>query len=73
MLVSNVINGDVMRLLIREKIKEKGMTNKEVAEILGIDQNTVSRYTTGRIKLSLEMAAKIAEILECKVDDLYDD
>ena len=73
MLVSNVINGDVMRLLIREKIKEKGMTNKEVAEILGIDQNTVSRYATGRIKLSLEMAAKIAEILECKVDDLYDD
>lgn len=61
-----------MQLKIREMIKEKGMTNKEVAKILEVDQNTISRYATGRIKITLETSVKLAEILNCKVDDLYE-
>lgn len=60
-----------MKLLIREVIKEKGFTNKEVANLMGVDQNTISRYAKGRIKITLESAAKLARVLNCKVDDLY--
>ena len=73
MFVSNGLNGDAMRLVIKEKIKERGMTNKELAEKIGVDQNTISRYVTGRIKLSLEMAVKIANALDCNVDDLFEE
>lgn len=60
-----------MKLLIREVIKEKGFSNKEVAKLMGVDQNTISRYANGRIKITLENAAKLAAILDCKIDDLY--
>lgn len=61
-----------MQLKIGEMIKNRGYTNKQIADILDVDQNTISRYITGRIKITLETAIKLAEILNCKVDDLYD-
>lgn len=61
-----------MQLKIGEIIKRKGYTNKEIADILGVDQNTVSRYITGRRKITLETAVNLANVLNCKVDDLYE-
>lgn len=47
------------------------MSKKKVAEKLGVSQVVLSRWINNHNKPSLEKAFKLAEILNCKVDDLY--
>lgn len=57
-----------------EKMKEmrlaKGLTQEEVAEKLGISQEVVSQYETGKRSIKLDLAKRFAELYECNVDDL---
>ena len=46
------------------------MTQNELAQMVGITQAMVSHYETGRCNPDLETAARIANALGCKVDDL---
>lgn len=62
-----------MKLKIDEVIKEKGYLKKHVAKEMGIDPNTLSRYITGRRRMYLDTAVQMARILDCKVDDLYEE
>lgn len=50
--------------------KRKGITQQELAEIIGTTPASISRYENGERKLDLETAAKIAKALGCTVDDL---
>lgn len=52
-------------------IEKRGYKKKWVAEQMGVSQNVLSRWITGRSKPSLENAFRLAELLDCKVDDLY--
>jgi len=61
-----------MRLKIGEMIKKRGFTNKKVAKHLGVDQNTISRYCTGRRKIPLIVAKEIADFIGCSLDDFFD-
>lgn len=60
-----------MQLKINEEIQKSGYMKKHVAKELGINPVTLSNYITGKRKISLELAVKLAQILNCKVDDLY--
>lgn len=61
-----------MKSRINVWIAKKEMTKKEVAEKLGVSNNVLSRWINNHSKPSLENAFKLADILECKVDDLYE-
>lgn len=50
--------------------KLRQMTQYELAKMVGITQAMVSHYETGRCNPDLETAARIANALGCKVDDL---
>lgn len=50
--------------------KFRQITQEELATMVGITQAMVSHYETGRRVPDLETAAKIANALGCKVDDL---
>lgn len=52
--------------------KARGLTQEALAEKVGITQAVVSRYESGDRFPKLTIAAKIAEALGCKVDDLID-
>ncbi len=56
---------------INEYIERKGYKKKWVAQQIGVSQEVLSRWINGKNMPSLEKAFKLAEILECKVDDLY--
>lgn len=58
---------------LRDKIKEKGMTQAELGEAAGCGQQMVGHILSGRKDPSLRLAAAIARALECKVDDLLID
>lgn len=61
-------NKDINRLKI--VLAEKKRTNKWLAEQLGKDQATVSKWCTNNAQPTLEMLLKIADMLEIEVKDL---
>lgn len=61
-------NKDINRLKV--VLAEKKRTGKWLAEQLGKDQATVSKWCTNNAQPSLEMLLKIAEVLEVDVKEL---
>ncbi|WP_156290802.1 helix-turn-helix transcriptional regulator [Oceanobacillus salinisoli] len=60
-----------MKSNINVWIAKSEMSKKEVAEKMEVSQTVLSRWINNKSKPSLEKAFKLAEILDCKVDDLY--
>lgn len=62
------MNKDINRLKV--VLAEKKRTNKWLAEQLGKDPGTVSKWCTNTKQPNLETLAKIAKILEVDIRDL---
>ncbi len=54
---------------VRDK---EGRTNKWLASKLNVTQETISRWVNDKGRPSVEKLFELAEILNCKVDDLYE-
>lgn len=52
--------------------KMLGYTQKEVATLLGVHQVAYGNYELGKRQPKPGMLKKIADVFNCKVDDLYD-
>jgi transcriptional regulator with XRE-family HTH domain len=50
--------------------KERGYTQKELAERIGIIQALVSDYERGKLRLNAEMVVRFAEALEVSTEDI---
>jgi DNA-binding XRE family transcriptional regulator len=61
-----------MRLKINEAIEKSGYMKKYIAKELDINPVTMSNYISGKRKITLELAVKLAEILKCDITDLYE-
>jgi len=59
-----------IRLNLKEIIKEKGITSKELAERLGVTPVTISYIVTNKTTPSLDMVYRIAKVLNIKVSTL---
>ncbi|APC48945.1 transcriptional regulator [Virgibacillus halodenitrificans] len=57
---------------INEYLEIRGFKKKWVADQLGVSQVVLSRWINGHSNPSLENAFRLAELLGCKVDDLYE-
>ena len=55
---------------IKVMLAERMMSNKELAEQLGKDPATVSKWCTNKVQPSLEHLTNIASLLEVDVKDL---
>lgn len=55
---------------IASKRKEKGWTQTELAERVGVNQIQVSRWENGKHLPTLEQFVYIAEALKCSLDEL---
>ena len=51
-------------------LAEKGMTNKQLAEILEKDPTVISKWVTNVAQPNVEIFIQLAKLLEVKVDDL---
>ena len=62
---------------IGKKIKAyregKKMTQKEIAEVLGVEPATVSKYESGMLEPNLESLKRLSDVFEVYVDDLLKD
>lgn len=56
---------------IKKLRKRAKMTQHELAELIGVKQATISLYETGKRKIDINTAQKIAIALEVSLDELF--
>ncbi|CCY58281.1 transcriptional regulator XRE family [Clostridium sp. CAG:632] len=57
--------------VIKKLRKRANMTQHELAELIGVKQATISLYETGKRKIDINTAQKIAIALEVSLDELF--
>lgn len=53
--------------------KDKNLTQKELAAKLNLDQSTISKYEKNIILPNVVILKKLAQVLDCTIDDLLKD
>lgn len=57
---------------LKEARKSAGLTQKEVATVVGVNQNTYSYWENGKTKIDSESLAKLSELFGVTTDFLLD-
>ena len=57
---------------LTEIIKESGYSQREVADMTGIMQSTISKYMNGKMMPSIKNIVNLAYTLNCDVRELCD-
>lgn len=60
-------------ILIRERRKKTGISQKELSDALGVTQGAVSQWENGTTRPDIDLLPKIAALLNCTVDELLND
>jgi transcriptional regulator with XRE-family HTH domain len=55
---------------IKTKRTSANMTQQELADMLGIDRTTVTKWETGACMPSIKMLRLLSNILGCTIDEL---
>ena len=55
-----------MHEIIRKLRKDKGLTQQQVADHLGIDRSTYAYYESGRSKLNVDVIVKLAHFYQIR-------
>ena len=55
---------------LRRLRKAKGLTMKELGEMVDVSESMIQMVETGKRKPSFELLLKLGEVLGCSVDDL---
>lgn len=50
---------------------KQGLTQSKLAELIGVNQNTISEYESGLYYPAMEIAIKLSEVLNVSINDLY--
>jgi len=53
-----------MHEIIRSLRKERGLTQQQVADHLGIDRSTYAYYESGRTRLNIDVVVKLAHFYQ---------
>lgn len=57
-----------------EKLKEmrvkKGLTQRQLGDLIGVSYRTIYQYEAGRREPSLKVLRALANALNCKIDDI---
>jgi putative transcriptional regulator len=56
---------------IKERRAERGLTQQELAQLVGVSRQSIISIEQGRYVPSLPLALKFAQVFQCAVDDLF--
>ncbi|MBQ9714372.1 MAG: helix-turn-helix transcriptional regulator [Clostridia bacterium] len=65
-----MIKAEEIQKRLREAIKYSNLSQKEIAEKLGINPSTISKYTRLDIFPALDTFANLCEILDVSADEI---
>jgi len=61
----------IKRCLLRDRRKRAGLSQQQVAELLGVSKSRISEYENSEINMSILTAKKLAVICGCDISDLF--
>ena len=61
-----------MKLAIRRLRTERALSVQGIADGMGVSQQAVGKWERGESLPRAEQLPKLAELLHCKIDDLFD-
>lgn len=53
---------------LRSMREERNLTQKNIAEVLGVSQRTYSDYESGRLRIPVDRMLTLAKYYDCSVD-----
>lgn len=71
-ILSKMREGEMLKTSIKALREKAGMTASQLAEKVDVPIQTIKYLEEGRYSPSLLLAYKIAEVLKCKVEDLFE-
>ena len=63
---------NVGKCLLLDILKQKNVTQQELAEKIGVTKQQINHYIKNRRIMSIQIAANIAYVLDCEIMDLYE-
>ncbi len=61
-----------MRNSLAERRAERGWSQGDLAERLGVSRQTVNALERGKYDPSLPLAFRIAQLFRCRIEDVFD-
>ena len=55
----------------RQKRKEKGLTQIDLAKLMNVNQTAISQWERGVVMPRMKKCIKLAQLLECSVDEIF--
>lgn len=68
-----MVNLEVVNRKFADLRKNSGITQKKLAEYLGVDQSYISKCEKNERQLSLEILEKVSNLFGCPIDYFTDD
>jgi len=62
----------VGRCLLRELLRDRDMTQLDLANKLQVSEQQINKYVNNRQKMHIQVAKNVASIFNCHIDDLYE-
>jgi putative transcriptional regulator len=56
---------------LRERRKDAGLSQEQLAERLGVSRQTIISIERGRFDPSLELAFRLAAVFDVRIEDLF--
>jgi len=60
------------RCLIQEHLDKTSMTQRRLSDLSGVSHKAISDYINGRKGIQLITAVKLAKVLKCHADELFE-
>ncbi|MBA1392524.1 transcriptional regulator [Lactobacillus sp. XV13L] len=60
-----------MKNLVKEKRRERGMTQRDLAEKTGVTERTIISVERGKYKPSIVLAYKLAQVFATDIETLF--
>jgi len=70
-ILSKMREGEKLKTYITELREKANLSTPQLAEKVGVPVQTINYLAEGRYNPSLALAYKIAEVLQCKIEDLF--
>ena len=63
--------GAVMKNLIEQMRKERGMTQQQLAAAVGVSRQTIISLENGKYSPSIELAFRLARLFQLSIEELF--
>jgi transcriptional regulator with XRE-family HTH domain len=59
--------GPELRVIVKETLWERGISQRELARLVGLTESAISRFLSGQWETSFETIDRLADVLELEV------